>query len=164
MCPILIFDSDLIECEFSIRLSLTGIVAKRWTSLGKLVKFVGQPAVDVVYGMEKRSLEPTLGVFKECEGLMPDRLSGIVIYMSGNKSTILGIKREIKGEWAMGTERFKERTGKRPIAIPPAPNRFLQGAQKPPAHPLATSRHLPPRPPHSGPIHSRKGAGILVPI
>ena len=41
-------------------------------------------------------MEPTLGVFKECEGLMPGRLSGIVLYMCGNKSTILGIKRKFK--------------------------------------------------------------------
>ena len=46
--------------------------------------------------MEKRDVEPALGVFKECEGLMPDRLSSIVLYMSGTKSTVLGIKREIK--------------------------------------------------------------------
>ena len=46
--------------------------------------------------MEKRDVEPALGVFKECEGLMPDRLSGIVLYMSGTKSSVLGIKREIK--------------------------------------------------------------------
>ena len=70
-------------------------VAKRWAGLGKLVKFIGQPAVDAVYGMEKRDVEPAPGVFKECEGLMPDRLSSIVLYMSGTKSTILGIKREI---------------------------------------------------------------------
>ena len=46
--------------------------------------------------MEKRDVEKALGVFKECEGLMPDRLSSIVLYMSGTKSTILGIKREVK--------------------------------------------------------------------
>ena len=67
-------------------------VAKRWARLGKLVKFLGQPAVDAVYGMEERDVEPALGVFKECEGLMPDRLSsrlsGIVLYMSGTKSTV----------------------------------------------------------------------------
>ena len=71
-------------------------VAKRWAGLGKVVKFVGQPAVDAVYGMEKRDVEPVLGVFKECEGLMPDRPSSIVLYISGTKSTVLGIKREIK--------------------------------------------------------------------
>ena len=71
-------------------------VSRRWAGLGKLVKFIGQPAVDEVYGMEKRDVEPALGVFKECEGLMPDRLSGIVLYMSGTKSSVLGIKREIK--------------------------------------------------------------------
>ena len=64
--------------------------------MGKLVKFIGQPAVDAVYGMEKRDVEPALGVFKECEGLMPDRLSSIVLYMSGTKSTVQGIKREMK--------------------------------------------------------------------
>ena len=62
----------------------------------KLVKFIGQPAVDAVYGMEKRDVEPALGVFKECEGLMQDRLSSIVLYMLGTKSTVLGIKREVK--------------------------------------------------------------------
>ena len=60
------------------------------------MKFIGHPAVDAIYGMEKRDVEPALGVFKECEGLMPDRLSSIVLYMSVPKSTILGIKREIK--------------------------------------------------------------------
>ena len=29
---------------------------------------------------------------KECEGLMPNRLSGVVLYMFCNKSTVLGIK------------------------------------------------------------------------
>ena len=58
------------------------------------MKFVGQPTFDAVYGMEKRSLEAALGV--ECEGLVLDRLSGIVLYMYGNKSTILGIKCEIQ--------------------------------------------------------------------
>ena len=72
------------------------IVSRRWAGLGKLVKFIGQPAVDAVYGMEKRDVEPALGVVKECEGLMPNRLSGIVLYMSGTKSSVLGIKREIK--------------------------------------------------------------------
>ena len=62
-------------------------VAKRWAGLGKLVKFIGQPAVVAIYGMEKRDVEPALGVFKECEGLMPDRLSSIVLYMSGTKSS-----------------------------------------------------------------------------
>ena len=71
-------------------------VSRRWAGLGKLVKFIGQPAVDAVYGMEKRDVEPALGVFKECEGLMTDRLSGIVLYVSGLKSSVLGIKREIK--------------------------------------------------------------------
>ena len=71
-------------------------VSRRWPGLGKLVKFIGQPAVDAICGMEKRDVEPLLGVFKECEGLMPDRLSGIVLYMSGTKSSVLGIKREIK--------------------------------------------------------------------
>ena len=71
-------------------------VYRRWAGLGKLVKFIGQPAVDTVYGMEKRDVEPGLGVFKECEGLMPDRLSGIVLYMSGTESSVLGIEREIK--------------------------------------------------------------------
>ena len=61
-------------------------VSRRWAGLGKLVKFIGQPAVDAVYGMEKRDVEPALGVFKDCEGLMPDMLSGIVLYMSGTKS------------------------------------------------------------------------------
>ena len=71
-------------------------IAKRWAGLGNLVKFIGQPAVDAVYGMEKRDVEPALGVFKECEGLMPDRLSSIVLYMSDTKSSVLGINREIK--------------------------------------------------------------------
>ena len=46
--------------------------------------------------MEKRDVEPALGVFKECEGLMRDRLSNLVLYMSGTKSTVQGIKREVK--------------------------------------------------------------------
>ena len=71
-------------------------VFRRLAGLGKLIKFIGQPAADVVYGMEKRDVEPALEVFKECEGLMPDRLSGIVLYMSGTKGSVLGIKREIK--------------------------------------------------------------------
>ena len=71
-------------------------VSRRWAGLGKLVKFIGQPAVDAVYGMEKRDVEQALAVFKDCEGLMPDKLSGIVLYMSGTKSSVLGIKREIK--------------------------------------------------------------------
>ena len=94
MCPVLIFDSNLIGHEFIICLSLKGTVAKRCTGLGKLVEFVGQPAVDAVQRMETRSL--ALSVFKECEGAMRDRLSGIVLSMSGNKSIVLGIKREIK--------------------------------------------------------------------
>ena len=61
------------------------------------MKFLGQPAVDVVYGMEKRSFEPALGVFKEYKGVMPDRLVGIVLCMSSNKSIVPGIKRDIKG-------------------------------------------------------------------
>ena len=71
-------------------------VAKRWAALGKLVKFIGQPAVDAVYGMETRHVEPALGVFKECEGLMPDRLSSIICYMSGTRSTVPGIKLAVK--------------------------------------------------------------------
>ena len=71
-------------------------VAKRWAGLGKLVKFIGQPGVDAVYGMEKRDVEPALGVFKECEGLMQDRLSSILLYMSGTKSTVPEIEREVK--------------------------------------------------------------------
>ena len=71
-------------------------VAKHWAGLGELIKFIGQPALDAVYGMEKRDVETALGVLKECEGLTPDRLSSVVLYMSGNKSTVLGIKREIK--------------------------------------------------------------------
>ena len=71
-------------------------VAKRWAGFGKLVKFIGQAAVDAIYGMEKRDVEPALGVFKECEGLMPDRLSSVVLYMSVTKSPVLGIKREIQ--------------------------------------------------------------------
>ena len=71
-------------------------LARRWAGLGKLVKFFGQPAIEAVYGMEKRDVEPALGVFKECEGLMPDRLSSIVLPMLGTKSSVLGIKREIK--------------------------------------------------------------------
>ena len=71
-------------------------VAKRWALLGKLVKYIGQPDVDAVYGMEKRDVEPAPGVFKECQGLMPDVVSSIVLYMSGTKSTVLRIKREIK--------------------------------------------------------------------
>ena len=41
-------------------------------------------------------LNRRLGFSKGCEGLMPERLSGIVLYMSGTKSSVLGIKREIK--------------------------------------------------------------------
>ena len=79
-----------------VRCCLKVTVAKPWAGLGKLVKFIGQPAVDAVYGMEKRDVEPALGVFKECEGLMPDRLSSVVLYMWGTKSSVLGIKCEIK--------------------------------------------------------------------
>ena len=35
MYPVLIFNSDSIEHEFIIRLSLKGTVAKHWTRLGK---------------------------------------------------------------------------------------------------------------------------------
>ena len=93
LCPLHIIVS-LFFLPVSCCLKVT--VAKRWAGLGNLVKFIGQPAVDAVYGMEKRDVEPALGVFKECEGLMPDRLSSIVLYMSGTKSTVMGIKREIK--------------------------------------------------------------------
>ena len=96
MCLVLIFDSDLINCELIICLSLKGTIATRWTGLGKLLNFVGQPAIGAVYGMEKRNLEPTLGVLKERVGLMRDRLPSIVLYMSSNKSTVVGIQREIK--------------------------------------------------------------------
>ena len=71
-------------------------ISRRWAGLGTVVKFIGQPAVDAIYGMEKRVVEPALGAFKECKGLMPDRLLGIVLYMSGTKSSVPGIKREIK--------------------------------------------------------------------
>ena len=71
-------------------------LAKCWAALGKPLKFIGQPAADAVYGMEKRDVEPALGVFKECEGLMPDRLSSIVLCMSGTKSTVRGFNCEIK--------------------------------------------------------------------
>ena len=67
--PVLIVDTHFIEVYHIICLSLKAIVAKRLTSWGKLARFVGQPAVDALYGMEKRGLEPVLGVFKECEGL-----------------------------------------------------------------------------------------------
>ena len=59
------------------------------------MKFVGQPAVDVVYCMEKRSVKPFFGFSKECGDLMTHNLSGIVLYMFGNNSFVLGIKREI---------------------------------------------------------------------
>ena len=65
ICQVLTF--DLIEGKFIICLFLKGTVPKHWTSLGKLVKFVGQPAFDAVHGMEKRSLMLALGVFKDCE-------------------------------------------------------------------------------------------------
>ena len=96
MFPVLIMDTHLIDLYSIIRLSLKATVAKRWTGLGKLVKLVGQPAVHAMYGMERRSPEPTLGVFKECEGLMSDRPCDIVLCMSGNNRTILGIKPEIQ--------------------------------------------------------------------
>ena len=69
----LIIDTDLIEHDSIMCLSLKATIAKRWTGGGGggMVKFVGQPAFDVVYGMEKSSLDPAFGVFKECEGLMP---------------------------------------------------------------------------------------------
>ena len=69
-------------------LSLKAKVVKRYTGLGTLVKIVEQPAVDDVSRMKPRSLEAALIVLKECSGLMPDTLSRIVLYMSGNKSTI----------------------------------------------------------------------------
>ena len=100
MCQILPLDPNLIEPYFIICLSLKATTAKCWTRLGKLVKFVGQTAVHAVYHMEKRSPDLALGVFKECEDLMCDRLSSIVLHMSRNKSTILGIKREIKSAGA----------------------------------------------------------------
>ena len=96
MCGVLLADTDFIELYSIICLSLKATIPKRWTEFGKLAKFVGQTAVDAVYGMEKRSFEPALGVLKEFEGLMPDRLCGIVLYMFGNESTILGIKCDFK--------------------------------------------------------------------
>ena len=50
MCPVLIFDSVLIEREFVIYLYLKGIIAKHWIRLVKLVNFVGRLAFDTVYG------------------------------------------------------------------------------------------------------------------
>ena len=96
MFLVLIIDNNLIEHYFTICLSLKATVAKHWTGLGKPVKFLGRPAVDALYGLENRSLEPASSVCRECEGLMLDSLSSIVLYMSGNKSTMLGIKLEIK--------------------------------------------------------------------
>ena len=96
MFPVLIADNDLIGLYSIICFSLKAIVAKCCSGLRKLVKFVGQTVVDDVYGMESTVSEPALGIFKECESLMPDRLSSIVLYMSSNKSRILGIKGEIK--------------------------------------------------------------------
>ena len=42
MCPILIFNYDLIERKCIIRMSPKGTAAKPCIGLGKLVKFVGQ--------------------------------------------------------------------------------------------------------------------------
>ena len=58
---------------------------KRCTCLGKLVKFVGQTAVDVVYGIQKRGPESAWGVFKECGGVMPDGICGIVLHMRATR-------------------------------------------------------------------------------
>ena len=37
-----------------------------------------------------------MGFFKECDSLMPNMLSSIVLYLFCNKTTILGVKREVK--------------------------------------------------------------------
>ena len=64
MFPVLIIDTNLIEHYSIICLSLKATVAKRCTGLGKLVKFVGQPAVDAVLCMAwKRQVWSLLWVF-----------------------------------------------------------------------------------------------------
>ena len=52
---------------FPVSLCLKVTVAKRWAGLGKLVKFIGQLAVDAVYGMEKRMLNRRLGYSKSAK-------------------------------------------------------------------------------------------------
>ena len=68
-------------------------VAKRWGGIGRLVKYVGADAVDAMAAMEKRGLYPTLGTFKEAEGIMLDQLGEIVAYIEGTKSTLSGLKK-----------------------------------------------------------------------
>ena len=46
--------------------------------------------------MEKRGLHPTLGTFKEVEGMMPNQLYETIVYMVGTKSTRPGLKKFIK--------------------------------------------------------------------
>ena len=72
------------------------VVAKRWAGVGRLVKYVGAAGVDAMAAMEKRGLYPSLGAFKDVEGIMPDRLREIVGYMVGTKSTPSGLKKLIK--------------------------------------------------------------------
>ena len=60
------------------------------------MKFVGTVAVDAMAAMEKRGLHPALSAFKEVEGITPDRLREIVVYMDGTKSTLPGLKKIIK--------------------------------------------------------------------
>ena len=70
-------------------------VAKTWFGVGWLVNYVGADAVGTMAANEKRGLYPALGAFKEVEGIMPDRLSEIVGYMDGTKSTLPGLKKII---------------------------------------------------------------------
>ena len=46
--------------------------------------------------MEKRGLYPSLGVFKDVEGNMPDRLGQIIGYMHGTRSSLPHLKKVIK--------------------------------------------------------------------
>ena len=59
------------------------------------MKFVGLAAVDAMAAMEKCGLHRALGTFKEVEGIKPDRLRDIVVYMDGTKSTLPGLKKII---------------------------------------------------------------------
>ena len=72
------------------------LLPKRWSGVGRLVKYVGAAAIEAMAAMEKRGLYPSLGTFKDVEGIMLDRLWEIVGYMDGTKSTLSGLKKVIK--------------------------------------------------------------------
>ena len=67
-------------------------MAARWGPLAKLVKHFGEEMCAAVEHMEAQGLTPTLGSFKEAEGITPTFAKKIIDYLNG-KPTIAGLKK-----------------------------------------------------------------------